>query len=86
MDIDNKLTIITDGVEEEATILFTFTNNDKNYVVFEFDESEEVSAAIFVPNVDSNEGELIDIETEEEWEMIEDALNDYFNELENESV
>ncbi len=86
MDIDNKLTIITDGVEEEATILFTFTNTDKNYVVFEFDESEEVSAAIFVPNVDSNEGELIDIETEEEWEMVEDALNDYFNELENESV
>ena len=77
---DNKLTIITDEGEETATILFTFEDNGKNYVVFELDETEEVSAAIFVPDENGDEGELIDIETEEEWDLVEEVLEEYFNE------
>jgi len=79
---DNKITLITEeGKEELATILFTHEANDKNYVVFELEETGNISAAIY-EELEDGEGKLIDIETVEEWEMLDEILDQYFESLE----
>jgi len=83
---DNKLTIITDDTEEQATIILTFERDGKNYVVFEFDESGDISAAIYVPGPNGNEGDLLDIESDEEWDMIQEVLDEYAEDEEDEDV
>lgn len=72
-----------DGTEELATILFTHEANGKNYVVFEFDETKQVSAAIFTED-ENGEGYLEDIETDEEFEMLDVVLDKYYDDLEEE--
>lgn len=79
---DDQIVLITeDGKEELATILFTHHDEENNYVVFEFVETGEISAAKYIEGADG-EGEIIDIETDEEWEMLDDLLQEYFDELE----
>lgn len=81
---ENQITLISeDGTEELAEILFTHEANNKNYVVFEFVESKEISAAMYIEKSDG-EGELLDIETEEEWDLLNELLDEYFDELEEE--
>ena len=41
-------------------------------------ETEEISAAIYVEESET-EGYFEDIETEEEWDMLDDLLDEYFN-------
>ncbi len=83
---EEKLVIIKDNEESLATILFTYKKGEKNYVVFEFDETEEISAAVFQSSEDEKEGILSDIETDEEWDMIDEVLQQYFDELESEET
>lgn len=81
---ENQLTIITDdGKEELATILFTHEENGKNYVVFEFEETGDISAAIFEED-ENGEGKLLDIETDEEWDMLDKLLDVFFAEEDDE--
>ncbi len=80
---DQLVIELPDGTEELATILFTHEANDKNYVVFEYNESKEVSAAQFIPSADGS-GELADIETDEELDMLNDLLDAYYDELDEE--
>jgi uncharacterized protein YrzB (UPF0473 family) len=70
-----------DGTEVVCNILFTHEANEKSYVVFEFADSEEISAAIYEAGDDEEEGTFIDIETDEEWEMLDVLLQNYFDEL-----
>jgi len=92
MENDNKLTYIDqDGNEVLCEILFTYKSEEfnKNYVLFypvgnEEDEEIEVIAASYEPQEDDSIGELHDIETDEEWEMIEDLLDTYINSEEEE--
>ncbi len=67
-----------DGKEMEMEILFTFEDegNKKKYVVFHDpqDESGEVFASAY-----DEEGNLLPIETDSEWEMVEEILG-AFNE------
>ncbi|MFA6800644.1 MAG: DUF1292 domain-containing protein [Acholeplasmataceae bacterium] len=81
---DNKLTLVgEDGTETVCDILFTHEHNGKKYVVFEIIENEEVTAAIYTPNNDDqSEGEFSDIETDEEWDMLEKILDQYYEDLE----
>lgn len=58
-------------------------NSDKNYVIFEFVDSKEISAAVFVEE-NSNEGYFLDIETEDEWQLLEEVLASYYSSLEDE--
>ncbi len=83
---DNKLTLVSeDGVETACEIILTHEHNGKNYVIFEFMDSHEISAAEYVPdNKDEAEGTFLDIETDEEWDMLESVLEKYFDELEAE--
>lgn len=80
--LENQLTLVSeDGKEELAEILFTYEKDDVKYVVFELVESLEISAARFLES-DEGEGRILDIETDEEWEMLDKLLEQYFDELE----
>jgi len=78
------LTIINeDGKEINATILFTHHSEEtgKDYVVFKPEDDEVVTAACYKP--DGENGELEEIETEEEWEMLDELLENYLNDEED---
>ena len=87
---DNWITVIDeDGNEELYEILFTFESEEfgKSYVLYypassEEDENGEIEvlAASFTPG--ENEGELKPIETQEEWDMVEEMLNTFLAEEE----
>jgi uncharacterized protein YrzB (UPF0473 family) len=86
MKKDNELIIITDEKEEKATILFTFEDQGQNYVVFEFDETKEISAAKFLESKEAGIGQLLDIETEAEWDIVEKIYEQYEKDLEDEAL
>lgn len=72
-----------DGSERQAEILFTYHSEDfnKNYVVFMPDDTpDQVSAASYIEN--GNQGSLEPITTDEEWALIEDLLEEYVSQLE----
>ena len=77
---NNKFTIVAeDGREVECEILFTFDNkeNGKSYVVYVDGTTDEngvvrVYASVYDPTGENTR--LMPIETEEEWEMIEELL------------
>ncbi|MFA5719621.1 MAG: DUF1292 domain-containing protein [Acholeplasmataceae bacterium] len=79
MDEQNLITIEHNGEELVAEVLFTHEDMDthKTYVVFQFMDSEEISAAVYVETSET-EGYFEDIETEEEWDMLDDLLEEYF--------
>lgn len=79
------ITIVDEnGNEELYEVLFTFESDDfgKSYVLVypagvpEGDEIE-LQAYSYVENEDGTEGDLEPIETEEEWDMIEEVLNTF---------
>lgn len=70
-----------DGNEVLCNILFTFDSEEfnKSYVLFtpvtsEEEDQIEVAAASYVQGEDGTVGELFAIESDEEWQMIEDVL------------
>ena len=85
MNDDAKLIFDTDNGEVEAQVLFTCTLEEtgKDYVVFIAPNPEtgvkEVSAACYV-EADGLSGELSEVETDEEYEILEDYLNAYCDE------
>ncbi len=87
MENENKLIYVDDeGSEVLCEILFTFDSEEfkKSYVLFypvgqENEEEVEILAASYAPMDDGTVGELFDIETDEEWDLIQDTL-DAFNE------
>lgn len=80
---DKQLTLVdADGKETMCEILFTHEANNKKYVVFEVLDTEEVTAAVYVPRDDESEGDFLDIETDAEWDMLEKLLENYYNDLE----
>jgi uncharacterized protein YrzB (UPF0473 family) len=79
---ENQMIVVDEnGVESVCEILFTHAHGDKEYVIFEFVDSGVVSAARFVPGETGEEGTLEDIETEEEWDMIDEVLEAYYDEI-----
>lgn len=86
---ENQLTFIDEqGNEVLCEILFTFNSEEfnKNYVLFypvgseAEDGSIEVMAASYVEAEDGTCGELQDVTTDEEWELIEEMLESFSEE------
>jgi uncharacterized protein YrzB (UPF0473 family) len=87
---EKHITVIDEeGNEQLCEVLFTFESDKfgKSYVLYypigatEDDDDEiEIHASSFIPNEDGGEGELQPIETEEEWDMIEEMLNTFLAE------
>lgn len=90
---DNQLTFVNDeGKEILCDIIFTYDSEEfhKSYVFFTEvgavpgDDGIPVNCAAYVPNETDGTGELVAIETDEEWEMVEKVFNDYLAELDDE--
>ncbi|MBU8584549.1 DUF1292 domain-containing protein [Priestia megaterium] len=87
---ENKITIVDEnGNEQLCEILFTFDSDqyNKSYVIYypigadQDDEDEiEIHASAFTPSEDGQDGELQPIETEEEWDMVEEMVNTFLDE------
>ncbi len=81
---DNKI-VFTDenGEEKEFELLFTFNSDKtgKSYAVLGvMDENDELDiiAASYTPNEDGDLGELYPIEDDEEWAMVEETIDAFF--------
>lgn len=78
----NKFTVLNDeGKEVECEVLFTFESEEtnKNYLVYTDNTTDEtgnikVYASIFNP--DEETSDLLPIETEREWKIIETILEE----------
>lgn len=90
-NMDNKLTYVDEnGNEVLCEVLFTFNSEEfnKNYVLFYPVGSEDedgginVMAASYVELEDGTAGELQNVETDEEWDLIEEMLESFANEEE----
>lgn len=75
--------ITVDGKETKCPIIFTFDSKEFNhkYVVFQHGDSEEISAMIYEEK-DATSGTLMPIESDEEWDHVEEVVNQYFDEHE----
>mgnify|MGYP002641250399 CR=1 FL=1 len=82
--MENKKFFVQDeqGNEIEYEIVLTFEHPDTkvNYVIYkELGDTEDVMAAIYDEKSD-NAGALLEIQTEEEFEMIQDVLDAFMDE------
>ena len=70
------------GQEKKMIILFTFDSEDyhSQYVVFQDPELEEEN--VYASKYDE-QGNLLPIETEEEWDMVEEVINTFVEDEEN---
>ncbi|AYV67275.1 DUF1292 domain-containing protein [Niallia circulans] len=89
----NTITVVDEqGNEQLCEILFTFESDEfgKSYVLYyplgdESDDEEiDIHASSFIPNEETGDGELSPIETEEEWDLVEEMLNTFLAEQEEE--
>lgn len=69
------------GNEKRMIILFTFDSEDygAQYVVFQDPEAEE---EVYVSRY-NDKGELLPIESDEEWDMVEEVINTFNEDEEN---
>lgn len=91
---EKQITVVDEqGNEQLCEILFTFESDrfGKSYVLYypissenEDEEEIEIHASSFVPNDNGEDGDLEPIETEEEWDMVEEMLNTFFENEEEE--
>lgn len=87
-NIENNITVVDEnGNEQLCEILFTFDSEkfNKSYVLYypisdNEDEEIEIHASSFVPSENNEDGELSPIETDEEWDMVEEMLNTFLDE------
>lgn len=90
---ENQLTVIDEnGNELLCEILFTFDSDDynKSYVVYypagaeNEDEDEEgnvdLHVSAYIPGENNEGGELLPVETDAEWDMIEEVINTFLAE------
>ncbi|MBM7701424.1 DUF1292 domain-containing protein [Metabacillus iocasae] len=89
---EKQITVVDEnGNEQLCEVLFTFQSEEfgKSYVLYypmsseqDDDEEIEIHASAFVESDNGEDGELQPIETEEEWDMIEEMLNTFLDEEE----
>ncbi|HAQ56114.1 MAG TPA: hypothetical protein DCR44_01735 [Acholeplasmatales bacterium] len=79
--------VVTDetGKEMKCEIIMTFDSEEfgKSYVVYQIDgdETGEVFAAAYDPE-EGEEGHLMQIETDDEWEFVEEVLENFLEDEE----
>ncbi len=75
---ESKRLLVVDefGKEIEMEILFTFSENSKNYVVY-FDPKEESEEMTLYASVYDEEGHLYPVETDEEWNLIDEVVGSF---------
>ena len=87
---ENQLTVVDEnGNELLMEILFTFDSDEynKSYVVYypagaeneDEDGNVDLHVSAYVPSKDNEGGDLLPVETDEEWEMIEEVINTFLD-------
>lgn len=71
------------GEEKVFQILFTFENDEKKYVLY-YDDTE-AEPSVFAQRYDE-EGHLFDVETAEEWEIINEVFESFMSQDEGEET
>lgn len=71
-----------DGNKQQCKVVLTFDSDEHSYVIYSFideegNESEDVSALRYELDDEGNMTDFSDLETEEEWEMVEEVLNTF---------
>ncbi|WP_428909215.1 DUF1292 domain-containing protein [Niallia sp. Krafla_26] len=93
MQDEKHITVVDEeGNEQLCEVLFTFDSDEfgKSYVLYypisseDDDEEIEIHASSFIPNEDGEDGNLMPIETDEEWDLIEEMLNTFLAEEDEE--
>ncbi|MEH7354212.1 DUF1292 domain-containing protein [Neobacillus drentensis] len=88
---DRYITLIDENGDEQLfEILFTFDSDEfeKSYVFFypvganEDEEEIDILTYAYIPTEDGGFGELMEIETDEEWDMVEEVFNTFNEEQE----
>ena len=81
-DLNTQNMQAEDGNEKKMTILFTFDSDETGcqYVVFQDPDNDE--GEVFASRYD-DKGQLIPIESEAEWEMVEEVINTFVEDEEN---
>ncbi len=89
---EQNITVVDEnGNEQLCEVLFTFDSEEfgKSYVLYyplgaEDDDQDdiEIHASSFVPSESEQGGDLQPVETDEEWDMIEEMLNTFLAEEE----
>lgn len=81
--MENKKLIVIDesGKEIEMEIMFTFSENEKNYVVYFNPADDDEDTELYVSCYD-DEGNLYPVETEEEWDMIDEVVGAFIEDSE----
>ncbi len=85
--MDNKITIYDEAGNEveNLEILFEFESDEQNYVLLHDPKSDSGEVMAFkYDSEDQGEGKLMPIETDEEWDMIEEVLGAFEDEQEEE--
>lgn len=71
--------ITEDGSEQQCKVVFTFDTDDYSYVLYavveDGVESEEISALRYELDEEGKMTDFAPLETEEEWDMVEEVLN-----------
>ena len=92
---DNLLTVVDEqGNEVLCKVIFTFDSEDfnKSYVFYtpvetgEDEEEIEVLCASFIPRDDDSIGDLTPIESDEEWELVEEVFNTYLDNMDDDEL
>ncbi len=84
---DQLFTVVTDdGQEQQCRVVFTFDSDDHSYVLYSIidengEESTEVSALRYELDEDGKMTDFSSLETDEEWEMVEEVLNTLIDEF-----
>ncbi|MCM3619231.1 DUF1292 domain-containing protein [Sutcliffiella horikoshii] len=89
---EQNITVVDEnGNEQLCEVLFTFDSEEfgKSYVLYypvgadDDDQDDiEIHASSFVPSESEEGGDLQPVETDEEWDMIEEMLNTFLAEEE----
>lgn len=66
-----------DGGEQQCRVVFTFDSEEHSYVLFSLvgDEDTGISALRYVLDENGEMSDFSDIESEEEWAMVEEVMN-----------
>lgn len=84
--MEHEYMTITDqnGKELKCKILFTYESKEFNhsYVVFQVEETNELTAMMYTEN-DTNSGTLSPITDDAEWDMLQEVVESYIKEHEN---
>ena len=75
---ENYFTIIKDDKKVKCNVLFTFNNNNINYIVYK-DDTNQIFASRYI--IENNTPILKPIENNSEWDIIDKEIGDRYEQL-----